>query len=452
MRLLTLVFFAIRFLHAQALPDAEIRKIIAERIDERKEGVGIAIGVIDANGKRIVAHGRTSAKGASVDGDTIFEIGSITKVFTAIVLADMVERKEVSLDDTVSKFLPVTVKLPEKGAGVITLRDLSTQFAGLPRMPGNFKPSNAQNPYADYSPKQLYEFLASHELAAKPGEKYLYSNLGVGILGHLLTLRAGATYESLIRKRIAEPLGMSSTWTTLPPDLEKRFATGHDAALSPVSPWTLDALAGAGALRSSANDMLKFLAANLGYTKTPLASALAATVAARRPAAPALELGLGWHINTRDETEVIWHNGGTGGFRTFAGYNPKTRVGVVALSNVSTARGIDDIGMHILNPKAPLAKPLATHTEVSINSKLLDGYVGNYQLVPGFVIAVTREGDKLFIQATNQPKTQVFPESDRKFFLKVVDAQITFDVDESGKASKLTLHQNGRNLPGARLD
>lgn len=437
---------------AQTLSNPDIRRILVERIDERKESVGIVVGIIDSNGRRFISHGKMAADGAPVNPDTIYEIGSITKVFTAILLADMVEKKEVSLDDTVAKYLPAGAKLPEKGAGSITLRDLSMQFSALPRMPGNFKPANPNDPFADYGPKQLYEFLSSYQLTEAPGEKYVYSNVGVGLLGHLLTLRAGATYEKLVRTRIAEPLGMGSTWVKLPAELESRFATGHNPGLQPVPHWTLDALEGAGVLRSSAKDMLQFLAANLGYVKTPLAPVLAATVASRRKAAPNMELGLGWHIIHNEGEELIWHNGGTGGFRTWAGYNPKTRVGVVVLSNATTGRGVDDIGMHIASSKFPLSKPTLQRKEVTVSPKVLDGYVGRYELAPNFVIAVTKEDNALFVQATNQPKFPVYPESERKFFLKAVDAQVSFDVDDTGKATRLTLHQGGRDMPGKRVE
>lgn len=447
------LFLQAAIAYGQAMPDAEIRKLLVDRIDQRKEGVGIVVGVIDGDGRRVVAYGRMGVKDERpVDADTIYEIGSITKVFTSLLLSDMVLKKEVSLDDTVAKFLPENVKTPENGAGQITLRDLASHYSGLPRLPDNLKPKNMNDPYADYDAERLYEFLRKHELKRKPGEKSEYSNLGAGLLGHLLTLRTGKSYEALMRARICEPLKMPSTWVNVPAAMEKRFATGHNGTLSPVAHWGLDALAGAGAIRSSTNDMLQFLAAAMGNTKTPLAPAFEAMVASRRSVVSGVEIGLAWHINTRDDTEVIWHNGGTGGFRTFTGFNPKTHIGVVVMSNVSTPVGVDDIGMHLLNPKSPLSKPPAVHKEVSINPKILDGYVGKYEIAPTFAITITKEGDNLFLQATGQPKFQVFPEAEREFFLKVVDAQITFEVDAEGKATKLVLHQNGQNLPGKRVE
>jgi serine-type D-Ala-D-Ala carboxypeptidase/endopeptidase len=425
--------------------DSEIRQILVDRIDKERQSVGIVVGVIEPAGRRVVAYGSLD-KGDKrpLDGDTIFEIGSVTKVFTSLLLAEMVQRGEVALTDPVAKYLPAGVTMPERGGRQITLQDLATHASGLPRLPSNLKPKDPANPYADYSVDQLYQFLSSYQLTRDIGSKYEYSNLGGGLLGHVLARRAGMDYETLVRTRICEPLGMKSTGITLSADMEARFAVGHNQAQEATANWDLPTLAGAGALRSTANDLLLFLAANLGYTKSPLAPAMAAMVTVRQPTGvPGLDVALGWHILTKDGREIIWHNGGTGGFRTFIGYDPKNRIGVVALSNASTATGVDDIGRHLLDVRFPLAQPPKEHKQVAVDPTLFDGYVGRYELAPTFVITVTREGDRLFGQATGQPKFEMFPESEKDYFLKVVDAQITFETDGHGKATGLTLHQGG---------
>ena len=149
---------------------------------------------------------------------------------------------------------------------------------------------------------------------------------------------------------------------------------------------------------------------------------------------------------------MIWHNGGTGGYRSFIGYEPKTRIGVVVLANAETPAGVDDIGLHLLNTKAPLLnesafQPPKARKEVAVDPKLFDRYAGRYQLAPNFVLTVTREGDHLFAQATGQPKFELFAESEKEYFLKVVDAQITFEVDAGGAVNQLVLHQAGQNVP-----
>jgi len=438
---------------AAVVSDADIRAILADRIDAQHQGVGIVVGVIDPTGRRVVAYGKTAKDGKPVDANTVFEIGSVTKVFTSLLLADMVNRGEVALTDPVSKFLPPNVKMPERGGKKITLVDLATHTSGLPRLPSNFNPKDPANPYADYTVTQLYEFLATVQLTRDIGSKYEYSNLGGGLLGHALARRAGTDYETLVRTRILQPLAMKSTAITLSKAMKDRLAIGHDAALQPVSNWDLPTLAGAGALRSTANDLLTFVGANLGLQTSPLASSMASMLATRRPTSvPGLDIALGWHISTRNEHEIIWHNGGTGGYRTWIGFDPKSRTGIVVLSNTSTAAGVDDIGAHLLDPAIPLIQPPKQRHEVKIDPAVLDRYAGRYELAPTFVITVTRDGDHVFAQATGQPNFEIFAEDDRNFFYKVVDAQITFVVDATGRATSLVLHQNGANVPGKRIE
>ncbi len=354
---------------AQPPSDAEIRKILMERVGNDSSGMAIVVGVIDANGRRVIAYGSLARNDKRrLDGDTVFEIGSMTKVFTSLLLMDMTRRGEVALADPASKYLPPGVKIPERNDRKITLADLSTQSSGLPRMPANFAPKDNANPYADYSVQQMYDFLSGYRLTRDIGSQYEYSNLGVGLLGHVLSLRAGMSYEALVRLRICDPLGMANTRITLTPDMKAHLAVGHSETLAAVANWDLPTLAGAGALRSTANDMLTFLAANLGYLKTPLAPAMEDEVSVRRSAgSPGLEIAYAWHIQTKDGNAIIWHNGGTGGYRTYMGYDPKARVGVVVLSNISTPAGQDDIGRHLLNASYPLLKvsPPAEHAEIA---------------------------------------------------------------------------------------
>jgi D-alanyl-D-alanine-carboxypeptidase/D-alanyl-D-alanine-endopeptidase len=435
----------------------EIREILARRVDQQKQAVGIVAGVIEPNGRRVVAYGNL-AKGdpRTLGGDTIFEIGSVSKVFTSLVLADMVHRKEVTLDDPAAKYLPEHVKLPERSGKSITLLDLSTHTSGLPSLPSNLKLKDAANPYAGYSVDDLYQFLSSYALPRDPGSEFEYSNLGAGLLGHLLAYRAGTDYESLIRVRITEPLNMRDTGITLSSSMKQRMATGHNGMLAPIANWDLPALAGAGALRSSANDMLTFLEAFLGYKESPLAPAMKAMLEVRRPSGKTKfeVIGLAWNILG----ESAWHSGGTGGFRSFVGYDPKARTGVVVLSNASTPSGVDDIGGHIWNPKVPLAnpEPPKPRTEIHIDPTLLDNYTGRYQLAPNRILEITRDGDRLFAQGSAQaivgPKFEMFAESEKNFFVKVTGSQITFETGPEGRATSLTMHRaGGEPMPAPRL-
>lgn len=297
------------FLLAALAHDGEIRTLL-----ERHKAPAIVAGVVDSSGRRVISRGRAN-------GDTIFEIGSVTKVFTSMLLEDAVARGEVALNDPIAKYLPPDVRAPQRNGKPITLEQLSRHTSGLPRLPSNLDPRDLQNPYADYTVEKLYAFLSVHELARDPGESEEYSNLGAGLLGHLLARRAGVDYETLVRQRILDPFGMKDTALTLTPKLRKRLAPGHDAALHPAKNWDLPALAGAGALKSSVNDMLKFVDA----------------VLARK------QLDLGW----QRYGNILWHNGGTGGYRSFVAIDRTQRIGVVVLSN--SARSVDDLGISLIS-------------------------------------------------------------------------------------------------------
>ena len=389
----------------------------------------------------------------------MFEMGSITKVFTATLLTQAVERGEVKLDDPVAKYLPAGVKVPERGGKQITLRDLAMHVSGLPRMPNNFAPKDPDNPYVDYTDKELFAFLSGYTLPRDIGAKWEYSNLGVGLLGEALAHREGMSYEALLKTRILGPLGMTSSGITLNPEEQKRFAIGHDAYMRRTAHWDLAALAGAGALRSDTDDMLTFLAANIGLTQTPLKSAMDATLAVKRvPNLPNNEQALGWDVRQSPYGDIIWHNGGTGGFRTFIGFNPIAKVGIVVMTNAANETGGDDIGFHILAGESlarltpPGAAPDAGRTAITLAPDKLDALVGSYQLAAGVSGTIMRTGDRLFAQITGQPAIEIFPESPTDFFFRAVDAQITFQLGPDGRATGLILHQNAAAICRAKPD
>lgn len=443
---------AVGLVPAAAVDPGEVRYILVNRVDEGKKAAGMVIGALDPAGQQhVTGYGRVRLNGAAQpDGDTVFEIGSVTKVFTSLLLADMVERGEVKLSDPVGKFLPAEVKVPNRNGKEITLLDLSMQVSGLPRLPTNMKPADINNPYVDYDPAKLYEFLSHYTLPRDIGEKYEYSNVGVGLLGHALARRAGVTYEELVARRILKPSGMNSTSATLSAGQNKHLAQGYNAGLEPVSLWDQDVLAGAGALRSTANDMLKFLSANLELTDSPLRAAMRRMRASSRPTGqPDVEIAMGWHIRNGHGKAIVWHNGATAGYWTFAGFDPASKTAVIVLCN--TFHNIDDIGLHLLEAGYPLQKAATPRTEIPLDPTTLETYVGRYELTPAFVITITREAAALFLQATGQPRFPVFAESSDRFFLKVVDAQITFTKDGSGKVNALILHQNSRDQTARRL-
>lgn len=554
-KIFSLVFvFNVVFGFCQSLPE-DVATSARQRIEF---GItpSIAIGIVDKKGARYYEFGAKTLDGEEVDRHSIYEIGSISKTFTAILLAQQVIDGKMKLDDPIKKYLPASVKVPQYQGHEITLGNLSDHTSGLARMPTNFTPANPANPYADYTVQQMYAFISGYTLPRDVGEQYEYSNLAQGLLGHILALQAGMSYEELMIKTIASPLGMKETKITFDDNMKKNLAMGYSNGKQ-VENWDLPTLAGAGGIRSSAYDMLKYLAANLGLTKTSLRKAMDLTHTVRHDKASNSRVGLGWHISKGKDGDVISHNGGTGGYRTFAGFVKEKGMGVVVLTNSDA--GVDDIGLHLLNPDVPLKivkrpvigeiqkvldskgadaaiaryhelkknnleeydfseagmnqlgyqyleknldaalaifklnveehpesfnvydsygeallkasienysksveinpgntngiealKKLGVNksTDVDVSETVLEKYLGKYELMPNFIITITRDGKHLFAQATGQANYEIYPKSETEFYYKVVPAQITFDLDKD----MLTLHQNGRHMPCKRIE
>lgn len=428
--------------------DAEVRQILVDRVEVQHKSLGIVVGIVTPQGRRVVAYPQ------AVNGDTVFEVGSVTKVFTSLLLADMVVRGEVALADPVAKYLPAGTKTPEWNGRKITLADLATHTSGLPFFPASFPPVEDRAAYGKYTVEQLYQFLATYELSREPGTRWEYSNTGGGLLGLALARRAGVDYEALVRARIAGPLGMESTGIALPPRFQARLAAGHDERLEPAQAWDLPALAGAGSLRSSANDLLTLLAAFTGAVKSPLAPAMATMPQTRRPnRLYMLDQALGWFVIGKGDEQFFIHGGGTFGFASSLAYDPKTRTGVVVLSNA--ANSVDDIARHLLRPSMPLDKPhpLKVHKEVAVDPKLFDTYAGRYRPSPDWDYVVTREGDTLRIQLPAAPNFRLHPESERDYFIQEADdIQVTFQTDGQGRATGLILHIWGFHVPAPRIE
>ena len=528
---------------------------------------GIVIGIIDKDGKSFYSFGKKKIGGKKVNEHTVYEIGSISKVFTATMLADMVVKDELSTDDPVQKFLPANVSIPTYEGKQITLGHLSDHTSSLPRLPDNLDPAILQNPYADYTTEKLYAFISNHVLRRPIGSEYEYSNLAVGLLGHILALKANNSYEELLRSTITLPLEMNETGIVLTKKMKKQLAFGHQQGIQVLN-WDLPALAGTGGIRSSAYDMVRFLAANLQLFDHPLKRAMMLTHMPRHDKAGNYRIGLGWHIIDSPYGDIIFHSGATGGYNSFAGFIKESGMGVVVLTN--SIESIEDIGLHLLNPDVPLRNVLphvATilkdiiddegpsdlipqfdkikkeswskydFSEMGINalgyyylnrkqydeaiavfllnireypksanvydsyaealmekgdkeqaiinykksleinpgnenavmmlskmgvkvditvpeidSVTLESYVGTYELVPGFDIVITREGNGLMAQATGQGAFPIYPKTENEFYLKVVEAYIVFNRNAAGLVESLTLFQSGREMVGKKTD
>lgn len=552
--------------------DTLISEEVKDNIKSRVENginTGIVVGVISSNGITYYSYGVKSLETNDVvDENSVFEIGSISKTFTGILLADMVIKGDLNLDDPLQDLLPNGVTAPNRNGESIKLFHLSNHTSSLPRLPENMSPANPTNPYADYSEKQLYDFLNGYELIRDIASQYEYSNYAVGLLGHVLASKRDLTYEELMVKVIAKPLAMENTRIVFTTQMKKNLAMGHSNGLQ-VENWDLPTLAGAGAIRSTAVDMLKYLAVNMGLEKSSLYPAMQLSHQNSRSEDSSPIVGLGWHTIEIDGTEIIMHNGGTGGYRAFAGFIKSGNMGVVVLSNSDAE--IDDLGIHLLQPTATLSKPkpsiatklnsllenesietatatywdlkknqaeefdfgenllnnlgysylqdkdiqkaiavfelnvqaypnssnvydsygealmmnnenekaitnykksvelnpgnsngiemlkklgVATESltkEVTVENAVLESYVGNYELAQGFLLTIAKYDNQLKAQATGQGENLIFPKSQNVFYLKVVEAQLTFNKNEAGEVESVTLVQGGQEITGKKL-
>jgi CubicO group peptidase (beta-lactamase class C family) len=322
---------------------------LAERAMRGGRRAGLVVGYLAGDRRRVAGYGRLGGASGAPGATAIFEIGSITKVFTALLLADLATHGVVGLDDPLARYLPAPV--PASRGRAITLSDLASHAAGLPRNPkGTLRGwlRDRHNPYAGLSAEDVGAGLARTRLRRPPGQRVRYSNLGAGLLGQALAHAAGQPYEELVRERIGRPLAMPDTVITLSGEQAARLATGHTRRGAPVAPFELPGLAGAGALRSTAEDLLRFLRANLDPAGTPLAAPLERIQRPRLRSGRRAAVGLGWHIvrSPARSGEMLWHNGGTGGFRSFVAAVRDTGTAVVVLSN--TARWVDPLGLRLV--------------------------------------------------------------------------------------------------------
>lgn len=343
---------------------------------------GLVVGMIRGDHRSVFGYGRASdARAERPSGDTVFEIGSISKVFTTSLLAILTADGLLNLSDPVRDLMPSLSNLPAE----ITLLRLATHTAGLPKMPANLLGSmlrNPRNPYAAYSTADLFRHLARYKPRKRHSgmDRIQYSNLGVALLGHILAEASGSPYEAVLVSRICDELAMHDTRIQLTPELEARLAPPHSASGRPSQHWDLTAFAGAGALRSTANDMLAFLAANLGRPRSPLTDTLQLCHQVRSEAFPrqgrvrrlvtglfargqdtrnrSQGMALGWFVGPPGPAgeRVIWHHGASGGYRAFTGFVKSAETGVVVLANRSPGRSdvisgrtsADEVGFRVL--------------------------------------------------------------------------------------------------------
>jgi serine-type D-Ala-D-Ala carboxypeptidase/endopeptidase len=405
---------------------------------------GLVVGLYDAGKTEIYGFG-TGPNHAAPDGTTLFEVGPITKIYTALILADAVQRRELELDTPLAELLPPGVTVPIRDKVAITLKHLALHSAGLPHLPPSLVSHNADpDPYAGYGEDALYHDLIQTELDNTPGTEVRYSNYGAGLLGFALGKKLGGGYAKVLTERVLGPLELKDTFVVLPAALARRRAAGTTDDLAKAVPWTFDALAGAAALVSTARDQLRLLELEIDAADggaLPLRRAMKLTQEPQLDRTGDNE-GLGWMI---DSAGRYWHNGGTGGYHAFVGFDPKTKRGVVLLASTATSLvdRLSDAMYKILDnappppPKFPTAADLAP-------------FAGHYE-VAGTKLEVVADGKRLYLEGPGEPRRRMSPISDHEFWLEVLGSLAAFEKD-GDKVARVVFGIGGHMLVAPRVE
>lgn len=436
--------------------DAEIGRLIRYRIIRQRIALSAVIAVLRPEGRGVITfHDPHATDEPSPGASTIFEIASLSKIFTALLLADATVRAQVRLDDPLSAYVPPGVRVPQFADSPITLIDLATHGSGLPLRPNNLtaKAVDSPNKYAGYTLDQLYGGLPDYPLTRRPGSGFEYSNLAFGLLGQALALEGHAPFADLLRERITQPLGMTDTHFGEDPATASRRAQGHGADSKPVGQTDEGALNPAGGLRSTADDLLKLLALFVNGTgPDELVSAARLMLTIDRPGDdPMTHMALGWRRTSVHGETYYWSNGSGDGSRTFMGFNPARRIAVVALADTAGGDGFDDIARKVLDPEQPVdMKVLPRREAIPLPEAALARAIGRYQYAPDDRIEISR-GETGLILTASAGQLVIQPWSQTGYFSAGMDLLIDFPGASTGPASALVLRQGGQRFVYKRV-
>ncbi|WP_050044901.1 serine hydrolase [Bradyrhizobium sp. LTSP849] len=403
-----------------AISNDDVRAALELRFRRDRTGACIAAGVIDAGA---IATGYYCANASSqrpYDDHTAFEIGSVTKTMTAALLAELIARGEVALSDPIAKLLPPGTRVPSFNGHDMTIGQIVTHTSGQPGVPANYRPSDINNPYANVTEHELLDALAETTLTREPGSKWEYSNFAMMVLSYALAKRAGKDYETLLREHLLVPLGMNETYVDHRPP-QVHVAQGHFPNTDPAGPWDFPPdMAGVGGVRATLPDMLRYLEGQLGTRASAITPALAQTQE-QVASVGGHTMGMNWNLFTRNGHTIIVHEGGTGGFSAYAGFDRAAKRGVVLLCDtaLTSIGGLGQLGTHLLDPSAPAGAPRVV---AAADTKLIDALVGKYRLQGGLGMELRRKESNLTIQADGQPEFEMGYDSAGDFYPLKFDA------------------------------
>jgi serine-type D-Ala-D-Ala carboxypeptidase/endopeptidase len=404
--------------HREAIA-AQVRPMI-----EAEYATSIVVGVYDAGKLEIYGFG-TGPDGKPPTGRTLFELGAVTKVYTALLLADAVQRREVDLELPAADLLPLGVTLPTRDGKAITLHQLVNHSSGLPPLPPSIlERPNAADPLAGYDDNRLYADLVAARLVAVPGERILISELGAGLLGHVLGRKAGSDYRAAVSARVLAPLGLRDTMFSVAADAAPRRAVGSTQEGTQVQPWSWGALVAAGGLISTVRDQLRFIEAELdGHagSRQPLRAAMRFSQETQL-AGTGTNIGLGWQI---DQDGRHWANGTTNGFHSFIGFDTKERRGLVILASSATPI-IDQVSLRLYKILAGESVPAP---KVPTVAQLTD-YAGSYNF-GGATLTMIADGKRIYVEGPGEPRIRMLPISDTEFWISSLQAVVVFQYEDN---------------------
>lgn len=379
-----------------------------------------------------------TAKGSSdpPTKDTVFEIGSITKVFTALLVQTLVQEEELSWDSTLKESLPLpTLEFANNRVQEITLRELAIHSSGLPRLPANMQPSDLLDPYIDYSAEQLLSFVLDYDPETLD-KTQVYSNLGFGLLGAIAAY--GVDYDELMRSNIFEPLEMTNSYVEHTPENQQMLIPGYSRGAT-MPNWNFDVMVGAGGVLSTAEDLMKFVSRNIETSDSPIDKSLSNL---REPQV-APNQGLGWALMHSDGGKpVYWHAGATGGYVSFLAISPEESKGWVILAASTESALINEMGVSFFR-----ASQQSTGVDLS-------PYVGVFELSPNLNITFSDRDGQLFGQASGQQEFPLTHSDGRSFNFELGGISITFGEpsDENGQAQELEWSQRGHTISAKRIE
>jgi len=439
-----LALFAV---NAYALTDSGLAALVDQRLAGDRTGACMAVAVIEQDAVARAFRCADPKDAARIDANTAFEIGSVSKTMTAVLLADLIGQGKASLDEPLSAYLPEGTPLPEFEGQPILLRHVVSHTSGLPALPSRLGATDMNDPYANLTEEALLASLGDVTLSAAPGSAFEYSNFASMVLSLAVARRAGSDLETLLKQRLFAPLGMDSAYITTPPD-GVRAATGHTPNTKPTPAWTFATdLAGVGGVRATLDDMVRYVQGNLGFIESSISPALEL---AQQQVGEQPPVAMNWMLAQVGNRRVHTHEGGTGGFSAFVSVDRGLRRGVVILSDTAwhSIGSLGSLGLHLVDAAFPLGKPrkLAQPPQ-----ELLEALAGDYQLQGAMKMTLRQRDGSLFAQAAGQPEIALAFDDAGDFFPLELDALLTPQKKASGEYG-FTWTQMGAVLPATRIN